>query len=61
MDQKEALRQEIEQKLLSMCSQLDHIEKIMVEATWDGVSEEDVHKATVTIADLMMKFNFTKG
>ncbi len=80
MDQKEALRQEIEQKLLSidqrqlflqrekvvdisqsMCSQLDHIKKIMVEASWDGVSEEDVLKATATIADLMIKFNFTKG
>ncbi len=61
MDQKEDLRQEIEQKLIAMNTQLENIKEIMVEATWDGVSEKDVHKAMGAISDLMMKFNYTQG
>lgn len=61
MDQKEALRQEIEQTLRNMGRQLEHIKEITGEATGDDVLEIDVEKAMNTIAKLMVKFNYTKG
>lgn len=61
MDQKEVLRQEIEQKLRAACNQLSHIKTIMGETSWDFVSEKDVDIAFEAITDLMLKFKYTKG
>lgn len=61
MDQKEALRQEIEVKLIEAKNQVNRVKEIMIEAEWDFVTQEDVEVVAEAILRLMGKFNARKG